>query len=85
MLHVISYITAEMTYLYWTKKISNVLMLSSTSLKLYHIHMWVCGVEGWDQGKGWGQWIVGNEAVDSQLGTRVTGSSHPCYEGHHPK
>jgi hypothetical protein len=45
-------------------KILRYTVLSSTALIVSHV--WVCGVEGWDQGKGWGQWLVGNGAVGSQ-------------------
>jgi hypothetical protein len=59
-----------MPYLYWTKKIFYVLMLSSSGLKLCR----VCRVEGWNLGI---QSLVGNGAVESQHGTGVEGSSHP--------
>jgi hypothetical protein len=68
--------------MYRTKKISDVKMLSSANVKLYH----KCGHMGLRGGiKAGGQLLVGNEADDTQHGTRVDGSSHPCTGGHHPK
>jgi hypothetical protein len=49
------------------------------------LHVWVCGLEGVGLGKEQGEWLVRNGAVDSQHGTGVEESLHPCTEGHHPK
>ncbi len=48
-------------------------------------HVQEYGLESVGCGKGWGQWLFGTEAVDSQHGTRVERCSVPCTEGHHPK
>ncbi len=61
--------------------ISDVPVSSSASSNLSH---GVCQLEGVGLGKGSGQWLVGNGAVNFQYETGAEGSVHPCSEGHHP-
>jgi hypothetical protein len=69
--------------LYLIKKISDVLMSDSASLKLCHMNGYV-GLKGMGLEEGWEQWLVGRRAADTQHGNRVEGGSHLAQKAINP-